>query len=301
MELYAMIFRRLTEDEALGELLARFDGRPAIFYQRAEAPDNPKWGAEQYPRVDYIVDKQENPARNTSGVLTMNVWCDTEYGAEPEDVEIKLRDLLHATFVQADDGVYCFGWNRSDAFEAKDQDSQTVHTVGVTITFDLIACPCHYTMCPDPIKAMNLWTKTVLPGAIVIGEDNIDGWLVPTRDKPVVYWRLAAQNIKRRHFTHTWLDVTIEGHVYARDAADRLYNLVKLNTAQALAGHVPMEDTSPLFLKDFLCQPHLNYLMTGQIRAIGNFGILQPPSHLVNRATGEMLQHASAEYEFHGQ
>ena len=288
-----MLYQRLVGDTQLGELLATFGEKPAVFYQHAPAPDNSKWGEKspRYPRIDYIVDFQENPARNTSGVLTMNVWCDTEYGAEPETIEAKLRDLLHAAFAQTDDGVFCLGWARSDAFEAKSDDSKTVHTIGVTVIFDLIACPCIYTIYPDPIKAMNDWTKTVLPDAVVIGKDTIDGWLIPTRNQPVVYWRLAAQNIQRRHFTHTWLNITMEGHVYARNADDRLYNLIKLNTAQALAGHVPMEDTSPLFLKDFQCQPHLNYLITGQIRAFGYFGILQPESHLSNKGTGKKLVH----------
>jgi len=36
----------------------------------------------------------------------------------------------------------------------------------------------------------------------------------------------------------------------------------------------------------------MNYVLTGQIRAIGNFGILQPESHLSTGATGEKLVHA---------
>lgn len=297
MELQALIFNRLTGDEKLAELLATYDERPAVFYQRAAPPDNPGWGDTQYPRIDYTVDTQENPARNTSGVLSVDVWCDVEFGAEPEDIEVRLRELLHSAFVQADDGVYCLGWNRSEAFEGSGQE-QTVHTVGITLIFDLIACPCNYTMYPDPIKAMNLWTKGILPDAVVIGEDEIDGWLVPTREKPVVYWRLTSQDINRRHFTHTWLNITLEGHVYARSAADRLYNLVRLNTAQALTGHVPMEDTSPLFLNSFQCQPNLNYIATGQIRATGNFGVLQPKAHFSNRATGEPLNNPNRQYAF---
>ena len=37
-----------------------------------------------------------------------------------------------------------------------------------------------------------------------------------------------------------------------------------------------MEDTSPLFLKDYTCKPHLNYLSQGQIQTGGRFGLLQP-------------------------
>lgn len=265
--------------------------KPAIFYQHAAAADDPKWdGNRQYPRIDYIVDMQENPARNASGVLSINTWCDMEYGSEPEDIDYTLRELLHATFAQADDYPYCLAWVRSDAFEAKVEKEQTTRTIGITTIFDIMACPSQYTMYPDPIIAMNDWTKQVLPDAVVIGHDEISGWVTPTKEKPVVYWRLASIGIQQRHFTHTWLNANIEGHVYAKTAADRLYNLVKLNTAQALTGHIPMEDTSPLFLKDYSCKPHLNYLSQGQIQAQGRFGILQSQSHFENRATGSKLK-----------
>ena len=276
MELKAMLYERLTGSEALAEKLAIFDGRPAIHYQQPPTADDEKWGEEQYPRIDYLVDMQENPARNASGILALNVWCDAEKGAGPEEIEYILRDLLHAAFAQTDEYPFCFAWVRSDNFEVKNQEEQTARTVGVTVIFDIMACPCQYTMYPDPIKAMNQWTKTILPNAIVLGEDQINGWVLPTREQPVVYWRLAAQGTQQKHFTHTWLNITIEGHVYARTAADRLYNLVRINTAAALAGHIPMEDTSPLFLKDYTCKPHLNYLSQGQIQTGGRFGLLQP-------------------------
>ena len=136
---------------------------------------------------------------------------------------------------------------------------------------------------------MNEWSKSVLPDAIVIGDDTFDGWLIPSEENPVVYWRLAGQDFTEKHFTHTWVNVLLEGYVYARTASDRLGNLAKLNTAAALLGHIPMEDTSPLFLKAFDCKPHMNYLSTGQIKAEGRYGILQPESHYQNKATGEPL------------
>lgn len=99
MELYEMLYQRLIGSEKLAGLLTKYKGKPAIFYQHAATADDPKWGENrQYPRIDYIVDMQENPARNASGVLSINTWCDMEYGSEPEDIDYTLRDLLHATF-----------------------------------------------------------------------------------------------------------------------------------------------------------------------------------------------------------
>lgn len=302
MELYAMIYQRLVTDETLGGLLAQYDHRPAVFYQRSPTADDPKWDTQQlpdgsevaiqYPRIDYNVDTQENPARNTSGTLMLNVWCDAQYGAEPETIEAQLRQLFHTAFAQTEEYAYCLAWLRSDAFEVKTKPEENARTFGVTVVFDLVACPSQVTLYPDPIKGMIEWTKAVLPTATVIGKDPINGWLIPTREAPVIYWRIVAQEKVKQHFTHTWLGITIEGHVYCRNAADRLYNLIQLNTAHALADHIPLEDTSPLFLKTFNVQPHMNYVLTGQIRAAGYFGILQPEPHTSTGATGEKLEHA---------
>lgn len=291
MELYTMLYQRLTDSADLSSLLANYGGRPAIFYQRPATADDPKWGDTQYPRIDYIVDLQENPSRNTSGVLTVNVWCDTEIGAEPEDIEPKLRELLHASFVQADDYPYCFAWVRSDSFEYKTQQEQTTRIIGVTAIFDIMAFPVQYAMSPDPIKAMNGWTKTVIPGATVIGEDAIEGWLTPTREHPIIYWHLASLSVQQKHFSHTWLSASIEGFVFAKTAGDRLYNIARINTAHALASHITMEDGSPLFLRDFSAKPHMNYLTQGQIRANGVFGVIQPSSHFENKPTQGKLEH----------
>ncbi len=300
MELYEMIYSRLRQDTQLEGLTAKYNGGAAVFYQRTAPQSDSRWESEiQYPRIDYILDMMENPERNSSGVLTVNVWCDTQVGAEPEDIEYRLRALLHASFAQTDDMAYCFAWVRTDAFEVKQQKEETVRTIGVTVLFDVMACPALSTLYPDPVKAMNDWTKEILPNSTVIGKDTFTGWITPTRANPVIYWRLTGQTPKEKHFTHTWMDITLEGHVYCINAADRLYNIAQINTAEALAGHIPMEDTSPLFLKNFSCRPHMNYMKTGQIHTEGTFGLLQPTSHLRSGDyTGEEIENASAEYSY---
>ena len=291
MELYEMIYDRLRNDAKIKSLTAVYNDGAAVFYQRPASAENARWESKiQYPRIDYTLDMLDNPARNTSGVLTVNIWCDAQIGAEPEDIEARVRELLHAVFAQADDYTYCFAWVRSDAFEIKSAAEETVRTFGVTVTFDVVACPCQYTMCPDPIKGLNAWTKEILPNAVIIGDDPIDGWYSPTKATPAVYWRITSlSKAPRQHFAYTWVDISVECHVYCDNAADRLYNLAKLNSAYALAGHITLEDTSPLFLRTFQVQQTLNYITTGQIRATGQFGLLQPESHLSNMGTGEKL------------
>lgn len=290
MELQEMIYDRLRNDEDIESMTASFDGGAAVFYQMASPQDDARWeSAIQYPRIDYLLDMMDNPARNANGTLIINIWCDTQGSTEPEDIERRIKTLLHASFAQADDYPYCFSWNRSDAFEIKKQQEETVRIVGVTVSFDVIACPKQETTCPDPIKALNDWTKEVLPDAKVICRDEIEGWFTPTKETPAVYWRMTSEDIKEQHFAYTWLNMTAEGHVYAPTADDRLHTMALLKTAASLIGHIPMEDGSPLLQQNFESKPQLNYPKVGQLKFTGSFGILQPKSHLSNCGTGRVL------------
>ena len=53
MELYEMLYQRLTDSEALSSLLAKYKGRPAIFYQRPATADDKDWGEKQYQRIAF--------------------------------------------------------------------------------------------------------------------------------------------------------------------------------------------------------------------------------------------------------
>jgi hypothetical protein len=292
-----MLFTRLVHDTQLAEMVTVFDGRAAVFHQRAPAPNNAKWhdSQKQYPRVDFTVDMQEEPARNSSGTLTVNVWCSTKFGQMPESIEARIRALLHATFAQPEDGPpYCFVWARSDPFEVttETQSAEEMPSViGCTLAFDIMAFPSQLTIYPDPIQAMNAWTKKILPQAVVIGVDTIDGWLEPTKERPIIYWRITAQAPQKRTFVCVWFNTTIEGHVFAHGADERLYTLRKINTAAAMEHHITMEDSSPMFILRFGINPNMNYLATGQIQAETQFGVLR--EQYANPPSGPKLVHVN--------
>lgn len=275
MQLDAMVNQRLKGDPGLASLLASFDGTPAVFYQQAPHAQHTGWGKHQYPRIDFIIDTQEDPARNTSGVLTIHVWCDATSPAEPETIDIRLRALLHAMFARADDNPYCIAWVRSDAWQIRNKDEASGDTFGITLTFDLIAFPPQQTTSPDPVDAINAWTKTIMPEATIIGLDDFTGWLEPTRAAPVVYWRNVQQSINQQKHVVTWLDVTLEGHVFARSAPDRLSALTRIETAAAMINHITMDDSSPMFITNIFMMQQMNYIRQGQLTARARYGILQ--------------------------
>lgn len=276
MQLDAMVYQRLRSDPDLASLLTTFDNSPAIFYQQAPHSGATGWhkNKKQYPRIDYTINMQEDPARNSSGILTIHVWCNITSDVEPETIEIRLRQLLHAMFARADDYPYCIAWVRSDAWQINSESNASYETFGITLTFDLIAFPSQITSSPDPVAAINLWTKGILPEATVIGLDDFDGWLEPTRTTPVIYWRNVQHNVFQQKHTMTWLDVALEGHVFARSAPDRLISLMKLETAAAMTNHIKMDDGSPMFISSIMMMQQMNYIRQGQLMARARYGVM---------------------------
>jgi hypothetical protein len=278
MELDKMLFARLSNDAGLAELLTVFGDRPAVFFQRVQPPDNKKWTGKQFPRIVYSIDYQGEPARQTSGQLVVEVMCDVNFGAEPETIASRLQGLLHSSFAFADDYPYCFSWLKSDPVEMVGNGADDIRTIGVLMLFDIIAFPEQLTSGPDPIKGINEWTKAILPDSTVIGVDAMDGWVIPTSGEPIIYWRLAGQSLYQEWHTHSWLDIALEGHVYAPDAQDRLKVVSYIQRSASITRHVRLDDDSPLFVREVVARPHLNPMAPGQLLINGRFGVLKTRS-----------------------
>ena len=276
MQLNEMIFSRLVESQPLAGLLAQYDGRSAVFYSHAAPANSAQWGDVQYPRIDYTLDFQHDPARETGARLIVNIWCDAHFGAQPEAVESALRQLFHASFAFASDGAFALSWLRSDTFELPASDAQFARTLGITMHIDLAACECLALHSPDPVRGIGAWTKRTLPKAVVVGFDEMDGWYVPLPDAPVIVWRLSSTALAQRRNVFSWLEVVLEGQVYAAGAQARLTALSTLHTALSHVHHVELDDQSPLLITDCAVKPHARLFAPGQLTVKGRFGALAP-------------------------
>lgn len=276
MTLEDLIYKRLTEDEALAKLLARFNGTPAIAYQTAPQDEDRGWdGKRQYPRMDYIVDMQANPERGSSGVLTINIWCD-EKGHPPEDIEPVVRAALQDILIKPDGSYpYNLGWARTDAFEqTRSLSGKQTLVIGATVLFDVFAFPTQETTDPDPIVAINERIKSWASEALVIGKDDLEPFTIPTARSPIFYFRLAAIQSQRETNTVAWMDGTIAGHIIAPEES-RLQWLKALVDSLTQDGEVTMMDTSPMFLTSIKADSTASPIVTGQLRLAVRFGILR--------------------------
>lgn len=279
MTLEDLIYARLTAAKPLKEKLTQFEKAPAVFYQMAPSDKEAGWkGKREYPRIAYVVDMQTNPERQTSGVLTLDIWCD-ETGIPPEELEPDIRAALCDVFLQPDEGPpFSLAWVSTNAFEERNQAKPNTLVVGATVTFDVFAFPTQITTDPDPILAINEFVKDWAPGAVVIGKDTIESFYTATTERPAFYFRLLNLQSSQETNTVAWMNGTIAGHIFAAPEG-RLQWLKALTDALAIRGEVTMLDTSPMFLQTIKADSSADRLTTGQIRLYVRFGILRRPEY----------------------
>lgn len=279
MTLEDLLYTRLTGPEGPADMLAKYNGKPAVFYQTAPEDTADGWGRKpQYPRLDFIVDMQANPERHTSGVMTLNLWC-SETGEPPESIEPTIRECLRDIFLKPDEGPpFSLAWVRSDAFDTDSREKLDTLITGVTMTFDLFAFPRQETTDPDPVLAINEFVKAWAPTSIVIGKDDMRAIEKADAQRPFFYFRLATLQSAQETNTVAWMEGTLAGHIYAPEEA-RLAWLKALVDALAIRGEVTMLDTSPMFLRSIKADSAADALTTGQLRLNIRFGLLRRPKY----------------------
>lgn len=286
----ALILEAIQEDSKLSGMLARFDGQSAAFYQAAPPDTDRGWDAVQYPRLDFTVDWAYNPERQTDGACQINVWCLTNgTGAAPEDVGEAVRDCLRDLFLTDEDGQICaLEWQRTDAFEAGGQDGQPL-TIGVTLSFDILAFPAQITMEPDPVAGLCDYIKSIAPAVLVVGLDDIPRICRPTEDRPIVYVRMSGDvSAMHNSWAVAWLDVTLPVHIFAPGANLRQMLSRELCNSIAMDGECKLRDGSPMLFRRVAISASANPLRQGQLTVTGRYGVLwkKPETPVLSHTKG---------------
>lgn len=290
MTLEELLYRRLTQAPGLRDVLARYRGTPAVFYQRAPADTDAGWGsAVQYPRLDFMADLRADPERQTAGVVSVNLWC-TQAGPAPEDLEPQLRAALCGALLAPEGQPVCaLAWARSDGFEFKSEVRADDLVSGVTVLFDLYAFPDQVTGDPDPVQGMFRWAGRAMPEALVIGRDPIPDAFVPTAGRPALYFRVERLAVDRETFAAVWYAGTLVVHLFAPEAGIRVKWLRAMVDDLARAGEVTLLDGSPMLLRSVAADSGADPLSAGQLRLGVRWGALRRryahPLNHINRTT----------------
>ena len=302
----SLLTEQIRNDDEIAGMLARYNGRPAFFFQKSPQDTDPGWQKPCFPRVDYNVDMSYSAERKTSGSLNVNVWCSSESAFMPEDIERRLRELIHGAFyTESSHGAeraqeakpalgstVCAIWARSDAFSF---DSPTYvgtdtapEVFGITLSFDLSEFPAQYIErpadnqgrrpgdeYPDPVSALNAWTCSRFHNAVVIGCVALPPVWKPSDETPAIYWRAEGEaSTDRQSYSVTWFEGRYAAHVVSPGVASRNGVVSAMLAALQRDGEVMMADGSPMFVRQTSARHGADPLRDGQIALTGRYGIL---------------------------
>lgn len=293
----ALIKKALESDQNIAPMLTTWNKEPAIFYQTAPPDKDRGWASIQYPRIDYTVDWTYNPERKADGACQINVWClNNGETAFPEDIGDAIRESLRDLFITGTDGeLYALEWQRTDGFEAGGQNEPL--TIGVTLSFDILAFPKQQTFPPDPVEGLNAYIKAIAPDALVAGVDDLPELCRPTEDQPVVYVRLAGDvSAMRNSYAVAWMDVSLAVHIFAPHPSMRQLAARQITNRIALDGECKLTDGSPMLIQRVAINTGANPLRQGQLTISGRYGVLRVPEEapLLNNP------HMRGVYRFNG-
>lgn len=279
-----LLYSMLIQDTTLTGMLAVFSGQPALFEYRAPPDTDTGWnGGKQYPRVDYSVQRREDPERRVSGEIFINIWHETDAGTVIEDLEARLRTILDgAVFHPTDEPVIGMRWATSEFFTAGRSQfglsmSELVPTdlvYGMSMTLQLLAFPVQTTFSPDPVDALNTWATSAFGTDLQV---DLSAW-TPTAGAPALYWRFDSMQVARIDQAVTWYDATVYGHLVAPMPQDRLTWTRKVVEDALNARTFAFASGSWMLVQKLSADTKQDPLRVGQIKMVVRYGVQVPQS-----------------------
>ena len=139
------------------------------------------------------------------------------------------------------------------------------------------------TYAPDPVAALQDWTKKAWPEA----HTDPATWS-PADVAPGIYWRIVRLVPVEITAAVNWMEAQINGHILAPSAAVRLSWVRKVTEELAKQRRLKMTDNGPLELLRVTADSEADPMRRGQIQLTVRFGALQP------RAQHDVLRKAFA-------
>lgn len=276
MKFDELVYRRFSSMPYFEEVLAKYAGRPAAFYQTAPDDKQEGWGEEQYPRIVYTIDMQADQERKSAGVMQVDLFCD-ESKSIPEDIEPHIRECFKNLIVKPEgNSHYAFAWARTELFDLeKSGRDRGVGTriAGASIRFDILEYSRQETSNPDPAKGLQHWLKKLEPTCLVVGEDHIETFYEPSGIRPAFYVRVQSYKTNRVTYAVTWMDCVLAVHVIAPEPENRNRWTRWIADQLNLAGEVILLDESPMFLDETAVDMTSDYLTRGQITVKAQYSI----------------------------
>ena len=279
-----IIYQYLCDCEELTGLLTGWSDAPAIFQTKAPDDTDEAWNdGIQYPRLVFDLNMQSDAERKISGQLMVDVMCENESEGVPvDDIEAVVNAAVDGCFFSNSDLTISAQWSSSNPFEQGDDN-----VIGTTLVFDVLAYPNQLTTDPDPVKATNLWIKTLYQSANVIGKDELPATWKPTDETPAIYcslFRLGESPRMKSTYSVDWIGAEL--HINVMAPSENVRATISKQIIQILthATRIMLSDGSPMLIDKVTANLAADPLRTGQIVVNATYGVLTPKS-------GIKLQH----------
>lgn len=272
MDLNQLLNRRLSQDNLLKEILARYADKPAIFNTEFPPDQQAGWnGKSQYPRISYIFSKQIDTKRSASGELMVAVYAAIN-PMEVERLESAVRNCLQDILMKPDgEAPMCFAWRSTEPYVLEGNA-----ILCKEIIFDILEYPAQETTDPDPVLALNRYIKNLFPDSKVLGLDEISAYTIPV-DTPVFYSSLTSIDRTDGHCRNSlsWFNADISVHLLCPKPALRLKMIAALHQSLAKDEEIIMFDDSPMTVKALRMNNNADYLREGQMSLTGYYACLK--------------------------
>lgn len=264
-----LICKRLSESAAISELLAVYDGKPAVFIHRIPDDSDENWQGEPYPRILIDLSMNEGTERQFEEGVKIHIICAKNNTVNPEDLKDSICKSMDYCFFTKSESSICTKWNRTEFSES--QETKTC-----THIFDLMVFYKPIIQNPDPLSTLNEWLKNSYPNAKVIGVDSMDEIWQADIDTPAIYGRLENIVPGKNGDTWevTWMNAGIRLHILAdktlkplliRDISEKLLVKKKLT----------MSDGGPMFILKVNYNDTMNPLKNRQFFVECQYGVLK--------------------------
>lgn len=267
-----LIYQRLADSADLDNLLAKYNGKPAIFQKRAPDDSDELWEGDPYPRMIYEVELKEEMEREFSKRIRFHVICKKGQQTNSRDFKMPILTALDRCFFTKIDVTLGTRWSHTEpgALESGTSVEETIYTFnGMLFTKqEMIE--------PDPVAALNSWLKNTFEDAVIIGRDALEDIWKPGNSGSAIYCRLEsmAPGSYKDTWCNSWITAGIRIHIVA--VQYKKLSMIREIT-QKLAGikSLTMSDGGPLYIMKVNYNDTLNPLKHRQFFIECQYGVLR--------------------------
>lgn len=271
MKIETLLYQALTNDTSLASKLTTYNSLPAVFELLAPESEMGGWSGKQTPRIEYWVNRTEDPERRVSGQVMVSVIHEETSNEVSANIEDDVRRILDGATFRPDGETIILQWDTVELYD------EAAEYRGFDLIFDLIAWPTGLTYSPDPIKALRSWSTSRWSDIQV---DPLT-WS-PTDATPALYWRMEGVESEEMLAWGSWITARFRGHLLAKTPNTRFYWLRSVVERASIDRAVNLEDGSRMFIDSVQSSNDADPLRDGQIMITARFGVL------INRS-GPML------------